>query len=147
MLTNRPFSPTDIPAIVKVVTDSLGETYPPSLFLTIHNLWREGFIVLVEDGRIIGFVAAVPSGEKVARILMLAILTAHRRRSYGTALMNELYSSCARVGMDTIVLEVRKSNREALSFYERHGFSVYGEIKKFYSNGEDAFKMIRVLRT
>jgi ribosomal-protein-alanine N-acetyltransferase len=147
MMTSRPFSPTDIPAIIKVTADSLGESYQPSLFLTIHNLWREGFIVLVEDGKIIGFVAAVPSGEKVARILMLAILSTRRRRSHGTALMNELYTSCAQAGRDTIILEVRKSNSGALSFYERHGFAVYGEIKKFYSNGEDGLKMMKVLHT
>jgi ribosomal-protein-alanine N-acetyltransferase len=147
MITTRPFSPTDIPAILKVVTQSLGESYPPSLYLTVHNLWREGFIVLVEDGTIIGFVAAVPSGTRIARILMLAVLADRRRLSFGSRLMNGLYSSCNRNGIDTIVLEVRKSNKSALTFYERHGFVVCGDIKRFYSNGEDAYKMMKVLRT
>ena len=147
MISTRPFSPTDIPNVIKVVTDSLGESYPPSLYLTVHNLWSEGFIVLVEDGKIVGFVAAVPSGDKLARILMLAVLSGRRRRAYGSRLMNELYVNCSRNGMDTIMLEVRKSNSSAIAFYERHGFSIYGEIKKFYSNGEDAYKMMRVLQT
>jgi ribosomal-protein-alanine N-acetyltransferase len=147
MISTRPFSPTDIPAIINVVSHSLGESYPPSLYLTVHNLWREGFIVLVEDGTIIGFVAAVPSGSRIARILMLAVLADRRRLSYGSRLMNELYSSCNLNGVDTIVLEVRKSNRSALAFYERHGFAVCGDIKRFYSNGEDAYKMMKVLRT
>lgn len=147
MIATRPFSPTDIPSVVKVVADSLGESYPPSLYLTVHNLWRDGFIVLSEDGNIVGFVAAVPSGTKVARVLMLAVLSRYRQRSFGQRLMNELYASCGSAGIDTIILEVRKSNRTAISFYERQGFSVYGEIQKFYSNGEDAYKMMRVLRT
>jgi ribosomal-protein-alanine N-acetyltransferase len=147
MILTRPFTPTDIPAVIKVVEDSLGENYPPSLYLTVHNLWMEGFIVLIQDGRMIGFVAAVPSGPKVARVLMLAVMASHRRRSFGQRLMNELYSNCVAKCMDTIILEVRKSNKRALSFYERQGFSVYGEIKKFYSNGEDAYKMMRVLQT
>lgn len=147
MISTRTFSPTDIPSVTKVVAESLGETYPPSLYLTIHNLWSEGFIVLIEDGRMIGFVAAVPSGDRIARILMLAVTTGRRRLSYGTRLMNELYSSCGRRGMDTIVLEVRKSNKSALAFYERHGFSVCGDIKRFYSNGEDAYKMMKVIQT
>ena len=147
MIATRPFSPTDIPSVVKVVADSLGESYPPSLYLTVHNLWRDGFIVLSEDGNIVGFVAAVPSGTKVARVLMLAVLSRYRQRSFGQRLMNELYASCGSAGIDTIILEVRKSNRTAISFYERQGFSVYGEIQKFYSNGDDAYKMMRVLRT
>lgn len=147
MILIRPFSPTDIPAVTKIVSESLGETYPPSLYLTIHNLWRDGFLVLLEDDRIVGFASAVPAGAKVARILMLAISPRYRRRSLGLKLMSELTGSCISRGMDTVILEVRKGNREAITFYEKQGFSVYGEIQAFYSNGEDAFKMMKVLQT
>ncbi len=147
MILIRTFSPTDIPAVMKIVGESLGETYPPSLYLTIHNLWREGFLVLVEDDRAAGFVAAVPTGGKVARILMLAVSPTHRGRTLGQKLMTELSSNCIARGIDTIILEVRKSNREAISFYEKQGFTVYGEIQTFYSNGEDALKMMKVLQT
>jgi len=135
MILIRPFSPTDIPSVMKIVERSLGESYPPSLYLTVHNLWREGFLVIAEDGAIVGFVAAVPSGDRMARVLMLAVVPEKRKRSYGQRLMMELYSSCAARGYDTIILEVRKSNKEALAFYEQQGFSVSGEIRAFYSNG------------
>ncbi len=42
---------------------------------------------------------------------------------------------------------MRKSNKDAIAFYERQGFSLYGEIREFYSNGEDAYKMMKVLQT
>ncbi|MGQ9587873.1 MAG: GNAT family N-acetyltransferase [Thermoplasmata archaeon] len=147
MIITRLFSPTDIPSVTRVAKESLGEVYPPSLYLTVHSLWREGFIVLLEDGKIVGFVAAVESGPKIARVLMLAVLPEHRKRSFGKRLMNDLYAACLTKGLDTVVLEVRKSNRDAMVFYERQGFSVYGEIKNFYSNGEDAFKMMKVLQS
>lgn len=147
MIVIRPFSPTDIPSVMSVVEESLGEKYPPSLYLTVHNLWREGFLVVQEDGRIVGFIATVPSGSKVARILMLAVLPGSRKRSLGQRLMNELYKVCLEKGIDTVILEVRKSNKAAMSFYELQGFSLYGDIKSFYSNGEDAFKMMKVLQT
>lgn len=147
MIVIRPFSPTDIPEVMKVVELSLGENYPPSLYLTVHNLWREGFLVVQEDGAVVGFIAAVPSGAKVARILMLAVVPEWRNKTLGQRLMKELYANCIEKGMDTIILEVRKSNSEAISFYEQQGFSTYGEIKSFYSNGEDAHKMMRVLQT
>ena len=147
MILTRPFAPTDISSVFKIVEESLGEDYPPSLYLTIHNLWREGFLLLLEHGKAVGFIAAVPSGAKAARVLMLAVLPGHRNKSHGKALMKELYENCTAEGMDTVVLEVRKSNKTALSFYEQQGFSIYGEIKKFYSNGEDAYKMMKVLQS
>lgn len=147
MILTRFFSPTDIPSITKIVHESLGETYPPSLYLTVHNLWREGFIVLTDNREIVGFVAAVPSGSKATRVLMLAVLPKSRRRSYGRRLMEELYSNCRAKGLDTVILEVRKSNKEGITFYEKQGFTIVGEIKEFYTNGENAWKMMKVLGT
>jgi len=141
----RKFVPGDIPAVSKVVERSLGENYAPSLYMTVHNLWPEGLLVLESESGIIGFVASVISGPKVARVLMLAVDPDHRGRSGGTMLMDALYSNCIARGLDTVVLEVRKSNARARSFYERRGFKVTGEIKCFYTNGEDADKMSRSL--
>ena len=124
----------------------MGENYPPSLYLTVHNLWSEGFLVITDDGKVTGFVAAVPTGQKVARVLMLAVLPENRKRSLGKALMAELYASCIAKGYDTIVLEVRKSNKSAITFYERQGFSIFGEMRNFYSNGENAWKMMKSLQ-
>jgi len=139
----RRFVPTDIPAVSKVVEDSLGENYAPALYLTIHNVFPAGFLVLEDEGAIIGFVASVVSGPKVVRVLMLAVEPGHRGLSGGSMLMDALYSSCIERGLDTVVLEVRKSNARARGFYERRGFKVTGEIKCFYTNGEDAYKMSR----
>ncbi len=147
MIATRPFSPTDITHVMEIVRDSLGESYPPSLYLTVHNLWQEGFLLAMEEGKPLGFVAAVPTGGKVARILMLAVLRRSRRRSIGQTLIRALYLNCASKGIDTVILEVRKSNREAITFYESEGFETFGEIKSFYSNGEDAWKMMKVLTT
>lgn len=147
MIVIRAFSPTDIPDVMRVVQESLGESYPPSLYLTVHNLWQDGLLVALEKGRLVGFVAAVPTGGKVARVLMLAVLPESRRRYLGQMLMRRLYGSCAANGMDTVILEVRKSNAEAIAFYAREGFETFGEISNFYTNGEDAWKMMKVLGT
>lgn len=147
MIRIRQFVPGDIPAVTRIVKASLGETYPPSLYLTVHNLWPQGFLVVQEGRAVLGFVAAVISGTKVARVLMLAVAPEHRRKSIGQMLMEALYEACAMNGIDTVALEVRKSNASALQFYRRQGYEVEGEIKNFYSNGEDAFKLVKVLQT
>ncbi len=145
MIRVRPFSPTDMPAVMQIVKRSLGETYPPSLYLTVHNLWREGFLVEQSDDEVVAFVAAVPSGPMVARVLMLAVLPEMRRMGHGQRLMSALYSSCLSRGCETVILEVRKSNVAAIMFYQREGFCFTGEIENFYSNGEGAYKMSKAL--
>lgn len=144
MLVRR-FVPADIQAVSRVVQRSLGENYTPSLYMTVHNLWPEGFLVLEDEAGVIGFVASVVAGPGTARVLMLAVEPEHRDMSGGSMLMDALYSSCIARGLDTIVLEVRKSNPRAKAFYVRHGFKVTGEMKRFYTNGEDADTMSRQL--
>jgi ribosomal-protein-alanine N-acetyltransferase len=143
----RRFSVSDIHSVMRVTKKSLGEVYPPSLYLTLHNIWPDGFMVLEVNGQIVGFVAAVESEKKVARVLMLAVLPEHRRRSYGSMLLAKLQDRCMADSFNEIKLEVRKSNVQAISFYERRGFSVSGEIRNFYLNGEDAYQMSKVLQS
>ncbi len=143
----RRFTPTDVRRVQEVVKSSLGETYPPSLYLTLHNIWPDGFLVMEEDGQLVGFVAAIESEKRVARILMLAVLGEYRGRSFGSILMNELYARCIANDVHTVKLEVRKSNKGALSFYERQGFAVTGELNNFYVNGEGAYMMTKVLES
>ena len=141
----REFSPGDMQPVMRVVKASLGETYPPSLYLTIHNIWPEGFVVLEDEGRIVAFVAAVESEENVVRVLMLAVSPEYRRRSFGSLLMKELHARCIAAGAHTVKLEVRKSNAAAVYFYERLGYAVFGEMENFYLNGEGAYLMRKTL--
>ena len=143
----RRFSPSDMRSVMEIVESSLGESYPASLYLTLHNIWGDGFLVAEEDGRVVAFVAAVESEKQVARVLMLAVLKELRGRSLGSVLMKELYSRCVANGIHTMKLEVRKSNATAIAFYERQGFAVTGELENFYVNGEGAFVMTKVLES
>ncbi|UCE80985.1 MAG: GNAT family N-acetyltransferase [Methanobacteriota archaeon] len=132
---------------MEIVKTSLSETYPPSLYLTLHNIWGDGFMVVEDGGRIVAFVAAVESERHIARVLMLAVLREYRGRSLGSMLMKELYTRCVSNGIHTVKLEVRKSNKVAMTFYEGQGFSVTGELKNFYIDGEGAFVMTKILES
>jgi ribosomal-protein-alanine N-acetyltransferase len=48
---------------------------------------------------------------------------------------------CAKKGVRYLTLEVRKSNLPAIRFYEKMGFQITGEINRFYTDGEDAYRM------
>lgn len=141
----RPFVPNDIPAVASIVREALRENYPTSLYLDIHRWWRDGFLVADLDGHPVGFLAAVISADGQARILMFAVTSGFRKRGFGSQLMNAFVQVCAMRGIRMIELEVRISNDEAIRFYKRYGFEIGGVLEKFYTDGEDGYKMIRRL--
>ncbi len=141
----RPFVPNDIPAVASIVREALRENYPTSLYLDIHRWWRDGFLIADFDGHPVGFLAAVISSNGQARILMFAVSAGFRRRGIGSAIMNAFVQSCAMRGLKQVELEVRVSNADAIQFYKRYGFEIAGLLPRFYTDGEDGYKMFRHL--
>ena len=143
VLRVRPFSPQDLPPVSAIVRDALRENYPTSLYLDIHRWWRDGFLVAEEGSSVVGFLAAVVSAPQLARVLMLAVYGTWRRRGIGSALMDAFLKECAMRGIHGVELEVRKSNDSAIRFYTRYGFEITNLLPKFYTDGEDGYKMRR----
>jgi [ribosomal protein S18]-alanine N-acetyltransferase len=81
------------------------------------------------------------------QIMNVAVAPAHRRRGYGSLLIEELITEAAGQRTSAIVLEVRRSNAVAIHLYQRHGFEGVGIRPRYYSdNGEDALVMRCELR-
>jgi ribosomal-protein-alanine N-acetyltransferase len=143
LLRIRQFGPSDVPVIARIVRESLNEVYPTNLYLDIHRWWRSGFLVAEMDGRIAGFVAGILNSPKNARILMIAVPEEVRNLGIGTTLLRAFMAECTIVSVESVELEVRKTNLDAVRFYDRHGFHIAHDIPHFYTDGEDAFKMRR----
>ncbi len=137
----RPFRPSDLPRVYDLACSCLSENYNPTLFLDLYSYWPEGFMVLEHEGRIMGFVFGILLSRSDARLLMLAIDPTMRGRGLGVVLYREFQRECALKGVRNITLEVRVSNAIAIHFYEKLGFQVTGRVSRYYSNGEDAFRM------
>lgn len=142
----RNFTPRDVLVVKEITEQSLGEDYPLSLFLDIHGWWPEGFVVAEMDGEVVGFIAGITSAPRQARVLMLAVREGFRGRGIGTALMSEFTRRCLARGIRSMELEVRKSNLQAIRFYNRLGFSIQYILPRFYTDGEDGYKMWKSLR-
>ncbi len=140
------FSHRDVGVIKEITRRSLGEEYPPSLFMDIHGWWPDGFIVVKQRGEILGFVAGVVSAPRRARVLMLAVQDGYRGRGLGTALMDEFTRRCVARGISSIELEVRVSNEGAIRFYKRLGYTIRYLLPRFYTDKEDGYKMWKDLR-
>ncbi len=81
--------------------------------------------------------AATPIG-KIGR---MAVLPDYRRQGVGAALLSTLVNRAKTLGLPLVMLEAQVG---ALAFYNRYGFTAYGDI--YVDAGIDHRKMVRKLR-
>lgn len=101
--------------------------------------------VLVVDDRVIGYYDLWVTFEQ-AEVANIAVLPEYQHKGYGKQLMKHLEQKAMENGCETIGLEVRVSNADAIRLYESQGFSVINTKPGYYkSNGtyEDAYRMMK----
>jgi len=90
--------------------------------------------------KIVGFVGGTVrngSGHD-AHISGIAVEKEHRRRGIGTRLLTTVEREFRADGFGKVTLEVRKSNRAAINFYEKQGYKRLYFVTGYYADGEDA---------
>ena len=98
--------------------------------------------VLLEDGQAVSYAGMMTVLDE-GQITNVASHPDYRKRGYGAAVLSALLDEAAARNLSLISLEVRKSNRDAISLYERLGFCVVGDRRNFYKHPpEDAFVML-----
>lgn len=145
MVVVRNFRYDDLDRIADIVSSSLGEYYPKSLYLEKSSDWQNGFIVGVEGGRVVAMLLGIVQGKFETRILMFAVEKSYRKRGIGHELMDHFIRLSEARGVKRISLEVRRSNVEAIRFYEHYGFQNTGVLFMYYSDMEDGLKMAKTL--
>src|SRR3990167_770433 len=78
-------------------------------------------------------------------ILQLAVATPYQRQGIASALIQKMIAIISASAKNTpkIFLEVRNSNLAAIQLYQKMGFTLIGERKKYYRDGEDAMTLLR----
>jgi len=101
---------------------------------SLELLTREGIgmgMVCRADGKIVaygGMLCVVDEGQ----ITNVATLPEYRGQGYGRAIVEALKKHAKSNKIDVITLEVRESNRPAISLYTSLDFKVTGKRKDFY---------------
>ena len=139
------FQPIDMFPTIKLASETLPERYNPSLFNYFYETFPQGFMVAEKFHKIVGFIVGVKTTPDTARILMLAVAKQHRRYGVGQSLLNQFLKELTLQNMKQIELEVRIDNKQAIKFYQKHGFDIIDVITNFYQNGEDAYLMKRAI--
>jgi [ribosomal protein S18]-alanine N-acetyltransferase len=140
----RPASVDDIDAVAKIDAQSNRPPWSPSAFsaeLTKPHSW---FWVLTDDEtdtQILGFfVASAP--DRQVHLQTFAVNSKERRKGYGRHLLQQLIHFAIRRKMESLILEVRKSNEPALQLYQSLGFVVIRVQEGLYPDGEDGYVLI-----
>ena len=107
--------------------------------------FTSSFVAEIEDetGRpdIVGFVIFHIAAD-VSEIYNIAVENGHARSGIGKQLMSAAIHESGRRKAEKVMLEVRKSNNPAITFYLKFNFTIAGERKNYYSNPiEDAYVM------
>jgi ribosomal-protein-alanine N-acetyltransferase len=114
---------------------------PWSLAMFVLELSKPSGICLAatEDDRLLGYLVC-SRYDRVWHLMNVAVAPEHRRRGVASGLISRLIGEAG--GELPFTLEVRTSNREAISMYEKLGFRSAGVRPRYYrDNGEDALIM------
>jgi len=91
-------------------------------------------IIVAEADDIIGY-CAFSIYDDIIHIKSIAVHPHYRNKGIGKALLKEVINF-----KKDIFLEVRVSNESAIKLYESLGFERILTLKRYYSNGEDAYR-------
>ena len=117
---------------------------PWSYRMLADSFENENFTgVLYEDGGEIAGYGGISMGYDTADIDNIAVSERYRRCGLGGKMLEELVSVARSKGAQKVFLEVRVSNRAAMSLYLKHGFKGVYARTRYYTDGEDCLVMAR----
>lgn len=149
----RPFRPEDLEEVERINRVFLPENYPGYFFIENYRRFPNSFLVAESaDGKVVGYVMCRVESYYVrdytillGHVLSIAVSRKHRRKGIGRALMEGAEAGLRGYGSDAVYLEVRLSNAPAIKLYEVMGYEKIGIIPSYYSDGEDAYLMYKML--
>ncbi|HEX8737282.1 MAG TPA: ribosomal protein S18-alanine N-acetyltransferase [Pyrinomonadaceae bacterium] len=133
----------DIPAVLEIEKECF--LSPWSFEGYRDELLRDDSAIFIAEnkGEIIGFAATrLITSANEGEILNIAVRRQFQNQGIGTLLLKAIIDFFKTNKIQSIWLEVRKSNFTAREFYRRNGFTSCGERKNFYTSPtEDALLM------
>jgi len=128
--TIRPLTLADLDAVMEIESRAYDFPWTQGIF---RDCLRVGYCCWCceNDGIIQGYgVMSAAAGE--SHILNLTVRPELQRQGIGSMLLKHFLHLARRHGADTLMLEVRPSNRKAISLYEKLGFNEIGVRRNYY---------------
>jgi len=150
--TVRKFRSDDMNRVMTINHECLPENYSAYFYRDLHMRFPETFLVAEAYGTIQGYIMCrIERGlsklrsfrpARLCHVVSIAVLEEYRRRGIATGLLLEAMKRGAReYNASECFLEVRVSNRPAVTLYEKMGFENVKRHRGYYMDGEDALVM------
>lgn len=113
----------------------------------IHELKENpmaGYYILEKENQIIGYIGLWFLGDQ-GQITTIATDRHFQGQGCASQLMEYALEKSEELHYQNVNLEVRVSNVKAIALYQKFGFKNVAVRKRYYSNGEDAYLMIKEL--
>jgi len=141
----------DIIPVMEINLRTLPEHYSDYFYESLLEELPEAFIVAELSGKIIGYIMCKMEHGfsnfkklgfvKKGHVVSIAVIDNHRRKGFGSILVDEAIKGVKIRQCSELYLEVRCSNNDAVRLYEKLGFSIIHRLKAYYRDGEDAYVM------
>lgn len=128
-----------------LIETGLGWTWTPTR-VAWQIRCRDSVVLVARANKVIAGFGIMYFAHDVAHLNLFAVAIAHRRRGIATRLLRWLERSAMLAGIATIELELRRSNRDARSFYRQAGYEEIRLVPDYYRGLESALHMARFLR-
>lgn len=139
----RDLSFGDLPAIMEIERKAFTIPWRPATFENLLDRPDTDLIGATRLGHLLGYAVTWTIGDQ-AELGNVAVKDTERARGVGRRLLEAALDRVAARGARECFLEVRESNKDARSLYEKAGFQVVGRRRHYYSRPiEDALVMRR----
>ena len=145
--TIRALKVNDIPTVADIAENAMAYPWSEGVLRSCMKADYHGWVIsddTIADGKMLGFVVVLNQvGE--CQLLNVCVLPEYQRHGYGRQLLEHVIDHAQSEGLRRVALEVRASNKAAISIYHALGFIDVGLRKNYYpthSGREDALIMV-----
>jgi len=118
----------------------------PAYDVYVYITYGSDLLVADIGSKIAGYIATMDIDEVTSKIIAFAVRKEFRRMGIGKMLLRNAIDRIVGRGKRKIMLEVRVSNIPAQQLYKKFGFVIADVLPSYYSDGEDAYLMVRTIR-
>ena len=127
----RPMNEADLDMVMAIEPHAYEYSWTKGIFRDCLRVGYSSWVMENERGGIDGYgVMSLGVGE--AHILNLTVAPAMQGQGLGKMLLNHFIERAHAHHLDTLLLEVRPSNKVAVALYDKAGFNEVGVRKNYY---------------
>ena len=126
----RPLKTHDIPKVLTIERQMYSYPWSEGIFKDCLKIGYSNW-AFIKDGQFVGYVIlSVAVGE--AHILNICLDPAYQGKGLGRQFLKEVLIIAKKKNANSVLLEVRPSNKAAVQLYKTAGFKQIGKRKNYY---------------